>query len=344
MEPICASYTIDDETFRPGVRAHLRNGGINARILYILMALAGGVLLWQIFNFTDKSIAFIIGALYMLGTCVYSLVRMPENMLRNLRKSPAFGGQAHFAFTETAVEIDAPGQAVTLAYREFKKILPRPEGLLMYQDAGTFNWVPRSGFATEAEFTEAARRAQEGHKLSAPAPAEPSVGLDHLQGIPFRLVINFKVLYMGTYQFLKRRSKRAILYRIGGLVGIGMGLFGLVSASFNFPALVPIAVGLAMALNMEALSLLAAALSLSGKNHGAEVRGVVTETGVAINRAGVETQARFDSLVEVAVTKTGVLLYYQPDTAEWIPRSAFASAAEADRAAAILARQMNCAP
>lgn len=71
---------------------------------------------------------------------------------RRFRKSPYYGANVRFVFSEEKIEISQEIARMELNWSAFTRAVTFLDGALLFQGDGMFNWLPRSSFSNEASF------------------------------------------------------------------------------------------------------------------------------------------------------------------------------------------------
>jgi pimeloyl-ACP methyl ester carboxylesterase len=69
---------------------------------------------------------------------------------RNLRKSPFYGGEVHFSFSEKEVAVATPKSQGTLAWSAFTAAKRSSDGFLLFSGPSLYHWLPDSSLVAGA--------------------------------------------------------------------------------------------------------------------------------------------------------------------------------------------------
>ena len=155
MDKIVARYRWTIEELTKGLRWHYRHttrpffrGALWVLIILICM---GGIGILVFSNTWDGAIVTAIGFLMLLSMAAGT----PWLARRQFRQNPNQNAEIEWRLSPEIVQIIGPHSSTQAEWSAISKVVQTPDGLLLYFAPQFFHWIPRNGFATEAEFDSA---------------------------------------------------------------------------------------------------------------------------------------------------------------------------------------------
>ena len=162
-QTVTAKWVFDEATMSRGRYWHWRKSpwiwGMTTAVGCILI-IPGVLMLLRGTGIQPLPLFFIILGMY--GICRYWIVGIRFRKL--IRKNPQFGNTLSMAFSDTGFAGTGKGSEMTSEWSALYETATTPDGFLLYPQKEIFSWVPRSGFASEADARFVADHLQEKTK------------------------------------------------------------------------------------------------------------------------------------------------------------------------------------
>ena len=117
-------------------------------IILTLMVLSGALGWHQTGSIQPSGYLFFVG-LYLLADV---FVLKPRRVHRQFAKRPDRDAEIEWRILAEIIHIRTPHTRSDVAWPAFAKVVQTPAGFLFYPNSQMFHWLPRSGFASDAEF------------------------------------------------------------------------------------------------------------------------------------------------------------------------------------------------
>ena len=91
----------------------------------------------------------------------WSAAAAPWLAWRQFRQNPNQNAEIEWRLSADDIQIISPQSSTQAKWSAVFKVAEAPDGLLFYFVPQMYHWVPKHGFASEAEFNAAAELAQE---------------------------------------------------------------------------------------------------------------------------------------------------------------------------------------
>lgn len=157
-----ARLTLTEDVILKGFLLHFKH---NQRALRF-MPLIGGILvvlsivnLFQVDSFFSILPALLPG-LFLLG--MPSFLRYLAR--RNVRKLPTLGKEMTWQLNKEGISGTTASSSFSQTWGSMEEALIAEDGFLLYSQKIVANWIPKSAFASEADFQQAQQLIQEGIK------------------------------------------------------------------------------------------------------------------------------------------------------------------------------------
>lgn len=154
-EEITASEAFDESTFLEGFRWHCRvHRWARMMQVFALYALIGVLLVWYcmrgyVFE-TDQVLVLISVPLLFAWSRNFLEARI---IVSTLRSSPIYGQPVNYRFDSVGVQITTDKMSQQIRWDGFYKIVTSKGGALLYQQIRLFNWISKSAFTSEADYS-----------------------------------------------------------------------------------------------------------------------------------------------------------------------------------------------
>jgi hypothetical protein len=123
---------------------------VRAILLVAILAAAG----FSITHYSEESkdsliylsVALVVG--WLFGTLFERQI-----FISGIKSSPLFGQQIVYKAQESALGVESSVATSTLSWNAFLKTVGTPVGALLYQQKCIFNWLPKTAFTSETDYT-----------------------------------------------------------------------------------------------------------------------------------------------------------------------------------------------
>lgn len=157
-EEITAAMTYDTKSMTPALRWHHHRQN---RLSMIIGSIA---LVMCIFSFLAAHSApadngLVIKPVFAIAPAIAVLFVVlmrwlgPVFFARSIKSSPAHGRPLTFRINDDGVKVTIAGAKAEYDWSHFLRSLVTPEGVLLYTQKLAFNWLPKSAFPTESDYT-----------------------------------------------------------------------------------------------------------------------------------------------------------------------------------------------
>lgn len=155
-EEITATMTFDEPTMLVARRWHNRVDRIRLLIRFALVALIAFAMFMSLFEAARASdlpmtMAFALGCA-LLGLAIgHGIERY--RFVSGIKSSPLFGAMLSFVADPDGVAITSPHSNGRFGWQLYHKTIATPDGVLLYPQKRIFNWLPKTAFTSETDYT-----------------------------------------------------------------------------------------------------------------------------------------------------------------------------------------------
>lgn len=152
-------YTFEEQ--RSGLKWHYRMQ--YPRIVHVFF---WGAVCMMIFSGSYTTLKFGTDAgglsvlLYGIGIVAYFRIFYPWILKRQFLKRPDHNSQIEWRVSESGIKSKTSHGHAEQSWAAFSKIAQTKDGFLFYPNARIFHWLPRLGFASDADFDRVSQLAQ----------------------------------------------------------------------------------------------------------------------------------------------------------------------------------------
>lgn len=157
-EEITASYVLTTDAMLPALRWHQRNlfrivGGVMFGVIAVFML---GALFRE--GFQTQQVIMAAVALLLTLPAIWLWFFIMKRFLRmaqaqNIRSMPGYGQRMHWTATDDALKSSLENATSSIPWSQVFKSVETPDGILIYLQKMLFNWLPKTAFTTESDYT-----------------------------------------------------------------------------------------------------------------------------------------------------------------------------------------------
>lgn len=155
-EEITASYTLTESTFLPAFKWHhlpLRRSG------KVVGGIAAAMCVVAVLAFMSSTptlplnplVAVIPAMIVVLAVGIGWLSK--RHYVSSIKKSTSYGKRIQFRINEEGVKVDASDSQTRHDWSAYSYSLLTPDGILLYLSNRTFQWLPKSSFTSQPDYS-----------------------------------------------------------------------------------------------------------------------------------------------------------------------------------------------
>lgn len=153
-EEITVTMTFDEPTMLVARRWHNRANRTRRLIRVALVVLIALVVLMSLYRTVDGlpiASALALGCA-LLGLAIGHGIER-HRFVSGIKSSPLFGAELSFVADPQGVAVTSPHSNARLGWPLFHKTLATPDGVLLYHQKLIYNWLPKTAFTSETDYT-----------------------------------------------------------------------------------------------------------------------------------------------------------------------------------------------
>jgi hypothetical protein len=154
MSDYHATSRFDVQTLKLGSALHMRNRHpifLMFRYFYLILVPIGALLLFlgeNLFGF----LCILIGPLLFMRKTFWQF-----RLIHSSKSSPQAGQELHWTFGVKTIQQESKGHKKTMKWRDFEGRYLSPKGVLLYLQRDQYFILPKSAFASQADFEAVSR-------------------------------------------------------------------------------------------------------------------------------------------------------------------------------------------
>ena len=153
-EEITASVSFDVPTMLVGLHWHNRLNQYRrlVRIAVIIVAVSALSTTW-LYPTVSPTLSSAVILSCGAGGSFLGLLFEKRRFVSSLKTSPLLGEKLIFVADEEWLHVTSPHSRGYLAWTLFHRTVATPDGALLYHQKIIFNWLPKTAFASEADYS-----------------------------------------------------------------------------------------------------------------------------------------------------------------------------------------------
>jgi hypothetical protein len=157
-EEITASYLLTTDAMLPALRWHQQKllrvlwwPVLGVIMVFILVGLFQDGFQTKDAIMTVVAIPLVLAGLWLWFFLMKNFLRSSQS--RNIKSAPTYGKMMHWTVTNEALKCNLDNASSTLPWSQVYKSVETPDGVLIYLQKMLFNWLPKTAFTSEADYT-----------------------------------------------------------------------------------------------------------------------------------------------------------------------------------------------